>query len=221
MAGYAHTRVVPVLVESGNLEAEPDPATLARLDDAKQSGGADWIFVGQLAPHKAQHDVIKAFACYRKAYDQNARLHLVGREMGDTYRDALRRFIADIGLNGAVELAGSVSTAQLAAYYASADVFVCCSDHEGFCVPVVEAMHRGVPVVAYAVAALPETIGAGGLLLASKAPGLVAAAVHELMKDPETRGAMIAAGTAQARRYTLSAARTAFRGSIEEALTLA
>jgi glycosyltransferase involved in cell wall biosynthesis len=220
-AGYAPTRVVPVLVESGNFEAEPDEESLARLGDAKLGGGADWLFVGQVAPHKAQHDVIKAFACYRKAYDQRARLHLVGREMGSTYRDALRRFVADLGLTDAVEITGSVPTGTLAAYYATADVFVCCSDHEGFCAPVVEAMHRGVPVVAYAAAALPETVGTGGLLLESKAPGLVAAAVNQVLADPETRRALVAAGIVQAGRFTLEAARVAFRDAITEALALA
>lgn len=219
-AGFAPTRVVPVLVESGNLDAEPDDETLVRLTDAKRAGGSDWLFVGQVAPHKAQHDIVKAFACYRKAFDPSARLHLVGREMGNAYRDAVRRFVVDLGLEQVVELTGSVSTGALAAYYASADVFVCCSDHEGFCAPVIEAMHRGIPVVAYAAAALPETIGDGGLLLDSKAPGFVAAAVHEVLAEPETRRALVAAGALQACRFTLDAARAAFRQAIEEALAL-
>lgn len=220
-AGFAPTRVVPVLVESGNVEAEPDAAVLDRLGAAKAAGGADWLFVGQVAPHKAQHDIVKAFACYRKAYDPRARLHLVGREMGSTYRDAIRRFVAGLGLASAVELAGSVGTPALAAYYATADVFVCCSDHEGFCAPVIEAMHRRVPVVAFAAGALPETIGGGGLLLEEKRPALVAAAVHEVLATTEVGDALRAAGSAQAARFTLEAARAAFRAAIDEAITLA
>lgn len=220
-AGYAHASVVPVLRPGSHHEAEPDEATVARLSEAKRHGGADWLFVGQVAPHKAQHDIVKAFACYRRAYDPDARLHLVGREMGNAYRDAVRNFAASIGLAGAVELAGAVTGSQLAAYYRCADVFVCCSDHEGFCVPVIEAMHRGVPVVAYGVAAIPETVGRGGVVLPSKDPVLVAAAVHRLLEDPLLVETAREAGRAQAARYTVEAAREAFRATMSEALARA
>lgn len=217
-AGYGIARVVPVLVESGNLDRIPDPALAARLAAAKATGGSDWLFVGQLAPHKAQHDLIKAFACYRRLFDPAARLHLVGREMGNAYRDALRRLVASLGLASAVDLPGAVPTAELAAYYAAADVFVCCSSHEGFCVPIVEAMHRQVPVVAYATAAVPETVGDGGVLLADKGPLTVAATVAELLGDPSSRDELVVAGRARAATYSLEAARDAFRAAISEAL---
>lgn len=220
-AGYSVVRVVPVLIESGNIEAPPDPAALERLRAAKRDGGADWLFVGQVAPHKAQHDVVKAFACYRRNYDPAARLHLVGREMGNAYRDALRRFVDGLGLGDAVDLPGSVPLGTLAAHYATADVFVCCSDHEGFCAPVVEAMHRGVPVVAYSVAAITETVGDGGILLPSKDPALVAAAVDQVVRRPGLADKLVAAGRAQAAGYTLTGARRAFTAAIDEALTLA
>jgi glycosyltransferase involved in cell wall biosynthesis len=217
-AGYRNPSVVPVMRPGAHHEAEPDEAVLARLSQAKREGGADWLFVGQVAPHKAQHDIVKAFACYRRAYDPRARLHLVGREMGDGYRNALRAFAASIGLADAVDIAGSVSSGALTAYYRSADVFVCCSDHEGFCVPIIEAMHRGVPVVAYAAAAVPETVGRSGVLLESKDPNLVAAAVHHLLGDDVRRAQAVAAGREQAERYTVDGARSAFRRTITEAL---
>lgn len=220
-AGFARTRVVPLLVETANVEASPDAAVLAGLMASKAAGGSDWLFVGQLAPHKAQHDLVKAFACYRRAYDERARLHLVGREMGQTYKDALRRFVASLGLGAAVELTGSVPATTLAAYYAAADVFVCCSEHEGFCAPVVEAMHRRVPVVAIARAALPETIGDGGVLLGERDPVLVAAAVHEVLATPGAREALVEAGARQAGRYGLDAARRAFRAAVDEELAVA
>ncbi len=218
--GFPVVRVVPVLIESGNIEATPDPSALARLAAAKRAGGSDWLFVGQLAPHKAQHDIVKAFACYRRNYDDKARLHLVGREMGNAYRDALRRFIAVAGLSDAVDLAGSVPLGTLAAYYATADVFVCCSDHEGFCAPVVEAMHRKIPVVAYSVTAVTETVGEGGILLPSKDPALVAAAVRQVDERPGLREHLVEAGQRQAARYSLDGARKAFVEAISEALML-
>ncbi len=220
-AGYAHAAVVPIMIEGANYAEPPDPSVATRLAASRAAGGADWLFVGQVAPHKAQHDVIAAFACYRRAYDPAARLHLVGREMGATYRDALRRYVGALGIGDAVELAGSVSVGALAAYYEHADVFVCCSDHEGFCAPLVEAMHRGVPVVAYAAAAVPETVGDAGVLLAAKDPALVAAAVHALLSDPTQRAAASVAGRLRAAHYSLDHARAAFRDAIATAVELA
>jgi glycosyltransferase involved in cell wall biosynthesis len=216
--GFRLARVVPVLVEDANLSAPADATVARRLIAAKDGGGSDWLFVGQIAPHKAQHDVVKAFACYRQVYDRKARLHLVGREMGRAYREAVRQFVASVGLSSCVELPGSVPVGALAAYYETADVFVCLSDHEGFCAPIVEAMGRGVPVVAYEVAAVGGTVGDGGLLLADKDPASVAAAVAVVLGDEADRGELIARGRRRAATFTLEGARTAFRGAIREAL---
>ena len=216
--GFAHTTVVPVLADGGNFEQSPDPSWMERLGRAKARGGADWLFVGQMAPHKAQHDVMKAFACYRRVYDPDARLHLVGREMGSAYIDALRRFAAALGLKDAISLPGSVPVGVLVAYYETADVFVCLSDHEGFCAPIVEAMSRSIPVVAYAAAAVPETVGEAGVLLPDKSPALVASVVHRLLEDPSTRSSLVAAGRRRAARYTPGVASAAFRRAIEAAL---
>lgn len=219
--GFATTRVVPVLIDERNLESAPDEGELDRLRAAKALGGSDWLFVGQVAPHKAQHDLIKAFACYRSLYDPAARLHIVGREMGSAYIDALRRFIRALDLEKAVELPGSVTTEVLAAQYAAADAFVCCSDHEGFCAPVIESMARSLPVVAFAAGALAETIGEAGVLLDSKAPEVVAAAVHLLLADEPTRSGLIVAGRERAAHHTLAEGRRRFVHAIEEAIELA
>jgi glycosyltransferase involved in cell wall biosynthesis len=217
-AGYRQVRVAPLLIDEGNLKAPADEAVLSRLRAAKSCGGADWLFVGQLAPHKAQHDVVKAFAAFRHCFDPNARLHLVGREMGNAYRDALSAFVDAIGLGTAVELTGSVSTAALAAYYETADVFVCCSDHEGFCAPIIEAMQRGVPVVAYAAAAVTETVAEAGVLLSDKAPAVVAAAVDEVIRGSGVRKLLVEAGRRQASRYGLEQARRAFQDAIDASI---
>ncbi|HLI15909.1 MAG TPA: glycosyltransferase [Acidimicrobiales bacterium] len=219
-AGFAIARVVPVLVEPGNVAAPADPQVRARLAARRAEGGSDWLFVGQLAPHKAQHDVVAAFACYREVYDERARLHLVGREMGSAYRDALERFVAALGLEDAVDLPGSVPTAALAAYYEAADVFVCCSDHEGFCAPLVEAMARGLPVVAFAAAAVPGTLGDAGVLLERKDPAHVAAAARRVLTDPGLRAALVQRGRARAALFSRDRAEAAFAAAIAEAVTL-
>ena len=98
---------------------------------------------------------------------------------------------------------GSVSPAELEAYYQAADVFVCASEHEGFCVPLVEAMGHGVPVVAYGVAAVPETVADAGLVLGDKEPLRFAAAVHRVVADGPLRSRLSEAATRRVAAFSL------------------
>jgi len=189
-AGCQDVAVAPVLFEPDL--GPPDDATVARLSACP---GSRWLFVGRLCPNKCQHDVVTAFAAYTRAYDAKARLVLVGGSTPASYGTAVAEHAARLGVAEQVEIAGSVTAAQLSAHYRAADVFVCLSEHEGFCVPVLEAWHHGLPVVAFAGAALPETIGGAGLLLPSKAsPGYVAAAAARVIDDHALRVRLVAAG---------------------------
>jgi len=217
-AGYNSSVVAPLMSDSAGAGASPDPGTLRRLEAAREGGGRDWLFVGQMLPHKAHHDVVKALACARSSVDPDARLHLVGRESCPPYVEALRRFVRDLGLEEAVCFAGSVSAAELAAYFEASDVFVCCSDHEGFCAPLIEALHHELPVVAYGAAAVPETLVDAGLVLTTKEPVLVAAAVDRVTGDDRLRARLIEAGSKRAMDFTLESARSSFRDAIELAL---
>ena len=136
--GYRTTAVVPLLIDMTATGADPDPALAGRLAAAKERGGADLLFVGKVSPHKAPHDLVKMLAVYRRCFDPRARLHLVGSPLGERYGPSLAAFVEDLGMSDAVTVTGSVSPAELEAYYRAADVFVCASDHEGFCSP-----HRG------------------------------------------------------------------------------
>jgi glycosyltransferase involved in cell wall biosynthesis len=216
--GFPSVEVVSVLIESANLAVLPDATEVSRLRREQADGGSDWLFVGQIAPHKSQHDLVAALSCYRKSYADPARLHLVGREMGSAYRDSVARFAAAIGLQDAVKFPGSVTAASLAAYYECADVFVCLSQHEGFCVPIIEAMARGLPVVAYDVAAVPGTIGDAGVLLSRRDPAYVAAAVHELLSDEAVRRHFVEAGKRRVTNFDLDSARAAFKSAILHAV---
>ncbi|MGQ0823997.1 MAG: glycosyltransferase [Actinomycetota bacterium] len=213
-AGYEHTRVVPILLDFNALEREPDVPTAGRLAERKAAGGADWLFVGRISPNKSQHEVLKAFHTFRRTYDARARLSLVGGTYSHCYEMALRNFIDALGLTDAVELTGSVSDAALAAYYRNADVMVVCSEHEGFCVPLLEAMHYGVPVVAHAAAAVPETLQHGGLLLPTKNPCTVAAAVDRVLTDAPLRAQLIAAGRDRLAAFDLARSRAALLDAI-------
>jgi glycosyltransferase involved in cell wall biosynthesis len=153
-----------------------------------------WLFVGRLAPNKAQHDLLKALSVYRRVFDPEARLRLVGGSSSHAYATALVDFITALQLEDAVELCGEVTDAELAAHYRAADVFVSASDHEGFCIPLLEAMHHRLPIVAYGSSAIPETLGGAGLCLASKEPTVLAAAIHRVAHDRVLREALVAAG---------------------------
>jgi glycosyltransferase involved in cell wall biosynthesis len=194
--GYRWTTVVPILLDTHHLADEGiDTAVLARLQARKAAeGGADWLFVSRLLPHKAQHDLIKAFAAYRLAYDPAARLTLVGAVGSARYVEALGDFIDDLALGDAVEVTGSVPPDELGARYRTADVYVSASDHEGFGVPLLEAMAHDLPVVAFASTAIPETAGAAAVLVEDKSPSMLAAAVHRVVSDPGLRDALVAAG---------------------------
>ncbi|MDP9386547.1 MAG: glycosyltransferase [Actinomycetota bacterium] len=202
-AGCRATAVAPVLVDLDGDGAEPDLGVLSALAREKAAGGSDWVFVGRVVPHKCQHDLVRALAAYRRLYDRRARLHLVGGAGSHAYVTTLQRYVAALGLSGAVHLHGSLGAPALLAHLRAADVFVCLSEHEGFCVPIVEAMRHEVPVVAYAAAAVPETVAGAGLLLGAKDPVTVAAAVHRVVTDHAVRGALVAAGRRRAGEFTL------------------
>jgi L-malate glycosyltransferase len=195
-AGYRSTSVVPPFVDVGKL------STSVRTDrDA--SRGARWLFVGKLLPHKAAHDVVKALAVYRRCFDGAATLALVGGQPVPEYARAVSEYAGALGLGDAVELTGSVSDEELVRRYGEADVFVCLSDHEGFCFPLLEAMHHGVPVVGFDAGAVADTVGPAGLVLEGKEPGRVAAAVRRVLSDGALRARLATAGRARLERFDL------------------
>jgi len=172
-------KVMPILIRFSDYELTPGQGVIDRYSD----GITNILFVGRVAPNKKFQDVISAFAEYKKTYDKTARLFLVGSfGEGDRYYNELLQHIERIGVKDVI-FPGHIPFADILAYYSIADVFLCMSEHEGFCVPLVEAMYFHVPVVAYASSAIPSTLGGSGILLESKDFSAAAAEVNRLVTD--------------------------------------
>jgi len=214
--GFEHTQVLPVIVTDVLEQVQPDEKVLTRFDHG--TGWDDFLFVGRVVPNKCQEDLVKLLYFYRQI-KLHSRLFLVG-SWSNTRRYAawLRQFARRLGLADAVYLCGHVSIPALAAYYRLADVFVCMSEHEGFGIPLVEAMRLGVPVVAYASTAVPETMGGAGILIHEKRFAVVAELVRVLLEDAGFRQRIIARQQTRARAFDPEAVIAAFRASLEQAI---
>jgi glycosyltransferase involved in cell wall biosynthesis len=202
--GFSPTAVVPILIDFAEYDVAPDEKALHRRRRTRERGGADWLFVGRLSPNKCVHDVIGSFAVYRAACDPSARLTIVGGPTVEGYLRAVERLIGELEVEDAVQLVGNVPLATLAAIYRTSDVFVMLSEHEGFNVPVLEAMHFGVPVVAFASTAVPGTVEDAGVLLAEKGELVVAAAVEAVLGNPALQAQLRAAGHARVEHFSLA-----------------
>ncbi|HMK11070.1 MAG TPA: glycosyltransferase family 4 protein [Acidimicrobiales bacterium] len=214
--GYRATAVAPVLVDLDAFARDVDRRTLDALLRGKK--GSEWLFVGRIAPNKCQHDVLHAFAYYRRAYDPNATLSLVGGPASVRYQRALLETVAALGLGDAVRLTGSISDAALTAHYRAADVLVCLSEHEGFCVPLLEAMHHRLPIVAFAAAAVPEILADAGLCLPKKSPAAVAEAVAVVLSDDTLRAQLARSAEARLGDFDLVHTSAIFTAAIADAV---
>jgi len=185
--GFPATGVLPVVPGFDHLAA-PDYTRAGAFDD-------DWVnvlFVGRVIPNKRFEDVIRSFHAYKRWFNPRSRLLLVGAHSGfELYLTMLHQFIAGIGATD-VHLLGHVSNEELTAYYELADVFLCASEHEGFCVPLIESFHMGVPVIAYAATAVPATMDGAGVLYTDKSPLHVAALINAVVDDTDLQSAIVA-----------------------------
>lgn len=190
--------VVPPFHHIERLQAiEAHLPTLDHYNDGK----TNILMVGRVAPHKGHAALIREFAIYHHDYNPNSRLIIVGKEEDafQRYSQQLREMTTFLLTEDAVTFAGEVSDSELKAYYLLSSVFAIASEHEGFCVPAVEAMSMKVPVVAYASAAIPATVGGAGIVLNDRAPGLMAEAIDHLTRDEALN---VAFGMIGWRRYT-------------------
>jgi glycosyltransferase involved in cell wall biosynthesis len=186
--GFAPTAVLPVVPDFSHLDATPDPRVFTAYDDA----WTNILFVGRIVPNKRPDQLIRVFHAYKTRYNPRARLILAGAYGGfDTYLAQLHDLAARLGVAD-VQLLGQVTDEALTALYDVADVFLCASEHEGFCVPIIEAFYKRVPVLAYAATAVPATMDGGGLLYHTQDPAHVAALVNAVVTDAALEDRLLA-----------------------------
>ena len=179
--------VRPILIPFSDYEKKPDSRIMKKYDDDYQN----IIFVGRIAPNKKQQDIISAFAFYKKYINPKSRLIFVGNWGGmEKYYDRLVKYVHALELDDVI-FTGHIKFPEILAYYRIADLFLCMSEHEGFCVPLVEAMYFQVPVLAYQSCAVPWTLGGSGFLTDSKNPAETALLMHRILSDTELRNTII------------------------------
>lgn len=187
-----------------------------RLDDFKKAGvdkglakilndgKINVLFVGRMVPNKGHRHLLGVVAAYTAMYDSNIRLILAGNSdsrMG-AYLDELNALIGQNGLKGIVEIRGNVSFEGLHTFYMHSHVFLLMSEHEGFCLPILEAQFHGLPVVALSRAAVPDTLGQDQIILDEPDPLSFAAAIRVIAQDDRFRGFLAEKGWQNIRRFS-------------------
>ncbi|HAO92526.1 MAG: hypothetical protein A2X99_06100 [Deltaproteobacteria bacterium GWB2_55_19] len=188
--GYRNVGVLPLLTDLRRLEGDSDRAVVERY-------GGDFtniIFVGRIAPNKRIEDIIRAFCFYQRFLNPSSRLFLVGSNKEAAYGSALSGLVKRLGVRDVV-FTGHVTVEELRAYYRLSHLFLCMSEHEGFCAPLLEAMFFKIPVVAYRSSAVPETMGGAGVIFNDKKVEEVAELADLILRDAELRRGIVEAQT--------------------------
>jgi len=186
-AGYKNTGVLPVMYDFSKLQNAPDAGILDSLND----GYINIMFLGRLSPNKKQDDIIKTFFYYKTLINPNSRLIIAGSYDGmEKYLNELVCLTEYLNLKD-VHFCGKVSYAAMAALYKSADIFLSMSEHEGFCVPLLESMYFGTPILAYKAPGVAETLADSGVLFDKKDYKIVAEIMDIMIKKQDFRDNVI------------------------------
>ncbi len=195
--GHANPQVLPLVLDFSMLRAKSDRRILRQYRD----GMVNLLFVGRCAPNKRIEDLLNTFYYFQRYVQPASRLIHVGSYAGmEQYHALLLTRVRELQLKN-VELVGSVRQDELNAYYQVSRAFLCMSDHEGFCIPLLEAMTHDVPVVAYAAGAVPETLDGAGVLVREKQFDLIAETLGRVTEDEPLRTAILKGQRARLARY--------------------
>lgn len=196
--GYEDVKVVPLVLDLERLsQGKPDKAMLKDFKEPKTTIG----FIGRVAPNKCIEDLMHAFYYYKTYVNPNSRFILAG-SYGATmiYKQVLEMFRNKLDLED-FHILGSVTEDQLRTVYQLSEVFLCMSEHEGVCIPLLEAMQSGTPVLAYAAAAIPETMDGAGVIVREKNWPAIAKMIQKMVEPGPFREGLIAGQHSRLERY--------------------
>lgn len=180
--------VLPVIIPLSDYDKKPNEMI---LDKYGNDGWVNFLFVGRVVPNKKQEDIIRIFAYYKRRINPKCRLFIVGNYDGTkNYYDDLSKYIRILQVNDII-FTGHTPFDYILAYYKLADIFLCMSEHEGFCVPLVEAMKFKVPIVAYNSCAIPSTLGNAGVLVNSKNSVVIAKIIEQILANHSLKDKII------------------------------
>ena len=210
--GYRDPKVLPLMIDLEGAHQKVSPTYATRYRD----GAVNVLFVGRVAPNKRHDEILRVFHDLQHYVEPFSRLLLVGTYAGaEGYHTLLLGQAYTLDLRRVV-FTGGVTQAELNACYRVATVFLCMSEHEGFCAPLLEATHHDVPVLAVADAAVPETLGGAGVLFHERNYPLIAETIGRIARDPALREAIVAG---QRKRLAAYRARD-FEAELRAALAL-
>ncbi|GGF92295.1 glycosyltransferase family 4 protein [Paenibacillus abyssi] len=216
--GYRNTAVTPIIINFEDYDAPVHHQLMTRLQRSKK--GTDLLFVGRIAPNKKQEDIIKTFYFYKKYFDKNARLFLVGSYTRmERYHWELKELARQLELTD-VYITGHVPFNEILTYYKNADIFINMSEHEGFCVPLLEAMKFELPIISFKKSAVPETLGNGGLLVVEKDYKSIAALIKVVIDDQELKNRLLENQKQRLSYFSKKNTSEIFISKIQEILTL-
>ncbi len=184
-AERSRSRVVPPFHHTDRLHSL---APCLDILDRYRDGKINLLMVGRVSPNKGHVSLIEAFATYHHNYNDQSRLIIVGKEPKSLrdYSLYLRETVRRLELEDDVVFTGEVNEEFLKTYYLLADIFMITSEHEGFCVPLVEAMSMKIPILAYNSAAMAETIGCAGVVWDERNSDLMAESIHYIVTNEST-----------------------------------
>ncbi len=177
--GYENVDVMPIQISLDRFDRIRSEASVLRENEKYKN----IIFVGRIVPNKCQKDILYSFAVYNGYYNADSRLFIIGDDGMKVYVNELKEICRDHAIEDKVFFTGKVSEEELKAYYETADLFLCMSEHEGFGVPLLEAMKMGVPVISYRSSAIPETMNGAGILVNEKNYAYIGALCNEVLTD--------------------------------------
>ena len=220
--GFENVGVMPYFVYFDELLASADSPGGREIEARYNDGCVNLVFVGRLVPNKRQDNLIRAFNYYHKLVNPHSRLILVGSDSNTPgYRLELETIVEALDLQECVHMPGSVGLREgLGGYYRAATVFLCLSEHEGFCIPLLEAMAFDIPVLALRAAGVPYALGEAGILVNRKRYDVIGELIDLLVQDDGLRRRVIARQRQRLKDFAPASTAEALRDHVEQMMAL-